>query len=131
MIVLPDTSVWVDYLRRGEAGSAWPLDELLRTRAVVACGPVVAELLSGARPTDRADLWRLFQGLPWTPLEREEWRRVGDVAAALREHGMTVALTDIEIAVSAISADAAVWTHDGDFERLGQVLPELRRYQPA
>ena len=128
MTVLPDTSIWVDYLRKGEAGTAWALDELLRTRAVVICGPVVAELLSGARRNDRPDLWALFQGLPWAPLERNEWRRVGEVAAALHEHGMTAALTDVEIAVSAVSAGAALWTRDSDFERIGQVLPELRRY---
>lgn len=131
MTVLPDTSIWVDYLRKGEAGSAWALDELLRTREVVVCDPLVAELLTGARRNDRADLWVLFQGLPRAPLERNEWRRVGDIAAALHEHGMTVALTDIEIAVSAVSADAAVWTRNSDFERIGHVLPELRRYEPA
>lgn len=131
MIVLPDTSIWVDYLRKGQAGGAWALDDLLRTRAVVVCGPVMAELLAGARPSDRADLWVLFQGLPWTPLEVKEWLRVGEVAAALRERGLTVALTDVEIAVSAASAGAGLWTRDSDFERISRVLPELQRYQPA
>jgi predicted nucleic acid-binding protein len=131
VIVLPDTSVWVDYLRKGQSGTAWQLDELLRTRAVVVCGPVVVELLGGARRDDRDNLWALFEGLPWIPLERKEWRQVGEVAATLREQGMMVALTDIEIAVSAVSAGAAVWTHDNDFQRISRVVPVLQLFQPT
>ena len=44
---------------------------------------------------------------------------------------MVVALTDVEIAVSGVSAGSAIWTHDRDVERINTVLPELQRYQPA
>jgi predicted nucleic acid-binding protein len=40
-----------------------------------------------------------------------------------------VPLTDIEIAVAAIESGAALWTRDGDFERIAQVVPELKRYR--
>ena len=131
MNVLPDTSVWVDYLRHAQHGSAWPLDILLASGAVVVCGPVMAEILAGARQPTRAHVWSLFQALPWTPLGRNEWYRIGEVAAALRERGMTVPLTDVEIAVSAVAAPAALWSGDTDFERVAQVLPELQRYRPS
>jgi predicted nucleic acid-binding protein len=44
---------------------------------------------------------------------------------------MVVALTDVEIAVSAVSAGATVWTHDSDFERIRRVTPQLQLYEPA
>ena len=36
-----------------------------------------------------------------------------------------MALTDLAIAVGAVSAAASVWTHDDDFDRIRAVLPEL------
>ena len=130
MTVLPDTSIWVDYLRHGRRGNAFALDDLLRLGQVVICGPVVAELLAGTQQRDRDELWALFQALPWAPLGRREWRQAGEAAATLRERGMTVPLTDLAIAVSADAADAELWTRDSDFERIATVLPGLRRYPP-
>jgi len=43
---------------------------------------------------------------------------------------MTVSLTDIEIAVAAEASDAALWTFDQDFGRLGEVMSGLRLYSP-
>lgn len=127
MTVLADTSVWVDYLRHGTNGSAAELDALLAAGDVVLCGPVAAELLSGIAETGREELWQLLAGLRWAELGRAEWRRVGDVAAALRRSGTTVALTDIEIAVAAVGADALLWSRDSDFDRVAGALPDLRR----
>jgi predicted nucleic acid-binding protein len=69
--------------------------------------------------------------LPWVDLRRPEWRRVGHVGALLRERGATVALTDIEIAVAAEAADAALWTFDSDFQRIAAVMPNLRFFAPV
>jgi predicted nucleic acid-binding protein len=124
-MVLPDTSVWVDYLRAGTSGAAAALDGLLEEEAVVVCGPVLAELLAGT-PADRKDsLWHALEALPWADLDRAAWRRVGEVAQALRAAGISVPLTDVEIAVAAALAGASLWTRDDDFERVRGVLPEL------
>lgn len=131
MIVLADTSVWVDYLRQGPGGRAAALDRLLADREVVVCGPVVAELLAGTASRQRDDLGRVFAGLPWADLDRAQWHRVGQVAAELRQRGETVALTDVEIAVAAEHAGAALWSDDTDFERVQGVLGELERFIPS
>ncbi|HUF83702.1 MAG TPA: PIN domain-containing protein [Acidimicrobiia bacterium] len=130
MTVLADTSVWVDYLRNGPEGGAGALDGFLAGRDVVVCGPVVAELLAGTAPRHRDELWRLFAGVPWADLERPQWHRVGEVAALLRGRGETVALTDIEIAVAAEHAGAALWSDDTDFERIEGVMDSLERFAP-
>lgn len=129
MTVLPDTSVWVDYLRTGIQGPAAELDGLLAHGEIVTCGPVVAEIMAGATPANRDELWYLLSGLPWSDLGRAQWRRTGDVAAGLRAAGVGVPLTDIEIAVASVTANAALWTRDADFVRVQTVLPDLVLYE--
>ncbi|MFN2568806.1 MAG: PIN domain-containing protein [Candidatus Dormibacteria bacterium] len=128
MIILPDTAVWVSFLRLGLNGPAAGLDRLLAGSAqLVTCGPVVAEILAGAPDTQRADLWPMLAGLPWVNLRTVDWRTVGDVSARLRQRGETVPLTDVEIAVAAVFSGAHLWSWDPDFDRVSGVMPELRR----
>jgi predicted nucleic acid-binding protein len=128
--VLADTSVWVQYLRRGRAGPAALLDDLLAKGEVVVCGPVVAELVAGAPADRRAELVGLLNALPWADLGRLQWAMVGEVAARLREQGFSTALTDIEIAVAAVHARAELWTRDSDFARIAKVLDSLSLFEP-
>jgi predicted nucleic acid-binding protein len=128
--VLADTSVWVQYLRRGRSGKAARLDDLLAQGEVVVCGPVVAELVAGTPPAHRAELIALLNALPWADLGHAEWARIGEVAARLREQGITMALTDIEIAVAAVRVRAELWTRDADFTRIATVLDSLSLFAP-
>jgi predicted nucleic acid-binding protein len=128
--VLADTSVWVEYLRRGQAGKSARLDDLLARGEVVLCGPVVAELVAGAATARRAELTALLNALPWVDLRRPEWVQVGELAARLRDHGVTTALTDVEIAVAAVAAGAELWTWDSDFARIAEVLGSLSLFAP-
>ena len=131
MIVLPDTSIWVRYLREGvRAPVGAALDPLLEQRSVVVCGPVLAELLAGTPGDRQSELWSLLSVLPWARLEAEDWRLVGETAARLRAAGETVGLTDISIAVAAAGTPAALWTQDGDFRRIARALPTLSLYEP-
>lgn len=128
MRVLPDTSVWVSYFRTGAHGSASELDRLLDGGNVVVCGPVVAELLTGTQERQRTHLWGLLSSLPWAALDPEQWRKVGEASAGLRSRGLSLPLTDVEIAVAAVDASAQLWTGDTDYDRVQQVLPELSLY---
>lgn len=130
MTVLADTSVWVEYLRHGRGSKAARLDDLLVAGEVVVCGPVVAELLAGAKSPERARLWLLLAGLPWADLGPVQWQSVGEAAARLRERGEIVALTDIEIAVAAVDSSARLWTRDSDFKPVRAVLPALQFFDP-
>ncbi len=124
-MVLPDTSVWVDYLRLGERGPAAELDDLLAGGRVLVCGPVAAELVAGVAEGRRAELWALLAGLPWADAERADWRAVGELAGALRRAGTSVPLTDVHIAVAAMSAGARLWSRDTDFARIAELAPDL------
>jgi predicted nucleic acid-binding protein len=88
-------------------------------------GPELAELLAGAPPDRRQDLFLALGSLPWAELDHAAWRQVGEVANDLRRSGASVPLTDVVIAVASTRARARLWTRDRDFERIRRALPTL------
>lgn len=128
MRVLPDTSIWVELLREGREGPAAELDRFLEEQAVLVCGPVAAELVSGTPPEHQEELWVLLTSLPWADLDAFGWRETGIVAGTLRRTGRSVPLTDVAIAVCAVRAQATLWTRDEDFRRIAEIVPALNLY---
>lgn len=125
-MLLPDTSIWVAYLRAGSAGLTEELSAALDAGEVLVCGPVLAELAAGARAADRPAVLSTLAALPWADLDRLAWQAVGLLAAELRSQGEMLPLTDLEIAVAAQRADATLWTTDRHFERLAAQMDDLR-----
>lgn len=130
MKVLPDSSIWIPFLRDPETEIGEELTRLLRRKAVLVCGPVLAELVAGAPDAEQAELWLAIGHLPWADLDHEAWREIGEVGHLLRRHGQWVPQTDVAIAVAGVRADAAVWTRDQDFRQIQQALPALGLYAP-
>lgn len=128
-MVLVDTSTWIEYLRHGDRGKAAGLRGLLRGGQTMTCGPVSAELMSGAREADREGLWRMLTALRWAALSRDAWRQAGEAATELRRSGKALPMTDIAIAVAAADASVPLWTLDSDFQRLAAVLDGLALYE--
>lgn len=124
-MLLPDTSIWVAYLRAGAADTTRELTKALEHREVLTCGPVVAELLAGTRPHDRETLLASLGGLRWADLDRRAWQSVGLLAAELRDRGEVLPLTDLEIAVAAHATRVTLWTTDRHFERIAARLDGL------
>ena len=124
MTVLPDTSIWIDYFR-GTEPVASAFDRVLATEEPVICGPILAELLAGAPPPQREELWLALASLPFAELGRDAWAQAGELAHELRSRGEGLPLLDVLIAVAAVRAHAALWTRDRDFERVVDLLPEL------
>jgi len=120
----------VPFLRDYDDPVAERLSRLIGEERVLACGPVVAEVLQGASVEARPRLERLLAALPWAELTRDAWLRVGQVAGALRARGITVPLTDVEIAVTGEAVGAALWTLDSDFLRIREALPRLDLFEP-
>lgn len=127
-MILPDTSVWVEFSRRGSQGRAAALADLLDGGDVATCGPVAAELLAGSEGEVAERIWEMLASLPWAELDPAGWREVGTAAARLRRDGQTLPLTDLVIAVAAARAGHLLWTFDNDFERIAGVLGELQLY---
>ena len=125
MRLLPDTSVWVDYLRGRDALTVAELGRHLERESVLICGPVIAELLAGTASGQQDELWLAIGSLPWAAIDQPAWRSIGEIASKLRRAGISVPLTDVAIAVAAARAEAELWTRDEDFERIQTVLPDL------
>lgn len=130
-MVLADTSVWVDFARRGSRGDAASLRALLDAGEVATCGPVTAELLAGAEGEVEERLWATLASLRWVDPTPAGWRRAGSVARQLRRDGQSVPLTDLAIAVGAAESGHPLWSFDTDFERIVPVLDGLKLYEPA
>ncbi len=124
MKVLPDTSIWIDYFR-GTEPAATDLGRLLVDEPPQICGPILAELVAGTPAAQREDVWLALASLPFVELGRDAWTLAGELAPELRKRGESLPLLDLLIAVAAVRGDAALWTRDGDFERVTGVLPEL------
>lgn len=129
-MILPDTSVWVDFSRRGAQGKAAAMRDLLDAGDVVTCGPVVAELLAGADGVVAERMWEMLSSLRWAELDAAGWRQVGLTAHSLRAAGTALPLTDLTIAVATARAGHSLWSFDGDFERIAPALEGLELYDP-
>jgi predicted nucleic acid-binding protein len=127
-VVLPDTSVWVDFARRGTDGRAAVLHDLLDAGEVATCGPVAAELLAGAEGEVADRISATLTSLPWANLSPDAWRDVGLTARRLRKTGRAVPLTDLTIAVAAGRAGYVLWSFDSDFERIQPAVDDLVLY---
>jgi predicted nucleic acid-binding protein len=128
--VLVDTSVWVEYLR-GREPLAAQCERLVREGEAVLCGPVLAELLAGARTEADARALLDLTGLRFVEVTRQTWRRSGEVARALGDLGESVPLLDILIGVASANAQVPLWSNDHHFAQLRGALPELELYVPA
>ena len=121
--VLVDTSAWVDFLG-GEKAAVSRVGELLEEGGAVICGPVEAELLSGARTSrEFAALKELVGGLEAVSDPDRMWARVGDYRFALARGGFLAGLIDLVIAATALDAGLPLLTRDADFERIRTVVP--------
>jgi predicted nucleic acid-binding protein len=130
-LVLADTSIWVDFSRRGRVGDAAALAGLLDSGEVSICGPVAAEVLAGLEGETAERMGETLHSLPWIEMSPALWRDAGEIAHRLRRMGQVLPLTDLAIAVAACHAGHALWSFDSDFERIHSVLPELELYRAS
>jgi predicted nucleic acid-binding protein len=66
---------------------------------------------------------RTFIALPYDEIVAE---RLGELLASARVAGRRAGAMDVIIAATAVAHDLTVWTQDGDFDVLAELLPALR-----
>ena len=129
-MILVDTSVWVEVLRRRE-----PLDleSVVDFADIVTCPPIVQEVLQGIR--DPA-AFRLAQhsmlALPIveSPMPIEVWLDAAQLYRLARAGGVTIRSgTDCLIAACALRHDLQVLHRDRDYAGLARVSA-LRQREP-
>jgi hypothetical protein len=126
-MVIVDSSVWIDYLKRPDSQSGETLQSLIRTGSVLLVGPVLTELLQGARsPVELDRIEDMLQGVEYLETTRDTWVRAGLVALDLRSAGQTLPVMDVTIAAIALEGGHSIYTRDPDFNR----IPGVRLYDP-
>ena len=88
-------------------------------------GPVLAEILQGARSVDEFDRLRVrLAALPYVASTRETWGHTGALSYQLRQQGSPVGLVDLLISALALEHDHQIYTLDDHFHR----VQGLKRY---
>ena len=125
-MVIVDTSIWVQFFRMPGSAEHEELNWLLEERQAALVGPVLAEVLQGARSTQEIEELQsfLFQ-LPYLEDGYEAWLRVGTISHQLRQRGQPVGIVDLLIAALALEHSCTVYTRDEHFQR----IPGLELYE--
>jgi len=117
--VLIDTSAWIDFFRETGGAVGDLVAELIRLDRVYLTGPVMAELLHGAKGKREAtQLDAVFTTIPILDVSREDWITTGTTLHTLRKKGLSIPLTDVLIASVAQQHKMAVLTLDKHFQHL-------------
>lgn len=115
-MILVDTSVWVDHLRRGDAR----LVELLE-RANVAMHPFVVGEVACGNLRDRSSVLQLLQDLPAAVVAEGE-----EVLSFIERHvlhGKGIGYVDVHLLASvALTVGAQLWTRDGRLQAVAEAL---------
>jgi predicted nucleic acid-binding protein len=122
--LIADTCIWIEYFKkRGSVSSA--LRDLIKQGRVLVAGPVIYELLQGAKnPKDAELIKEVTKALPLLPMTQEIWLSAGDIFFILRRKGITLPPSDVLLAALAIENDCPVFTLDNHFDH----IPKVRRF---
>ena len=127
-MVIADSSVWIDFQRNPGSRAGRELDRLLANGEVVMVGPVLAEVLQGARSESEFVFFAShLTALSYLEMDQNTWVKAGDLNRRLKQKGDMLALGDLIISALALGHDIPVYTLNGDFDR----VPGLRRHQPG
>lgn len=115
-MILVDTSVWVDHLRRGDAQLVGLLD-----RSAVLMHPFVLGEIACGSLTDRSDLLALLQQLP--AAEVADCAEVLGFIERRKLHGQGIGYVDMHLLASvALAANASLWTRDKRLRKAADAL---------
>jgi len=131
MVILVDTSVWIEHLRGTHSPAHLAFRELVTTDpdSIATCEPIAMELLAG--PTDPFTIRRIEDQLGTLDQlgvdPAQDFRAAAALARAVRRTGHTVrTVTDCLIAAVALRHDTEVWHCDEDYVRIASVA-DLRQ----
>ncbi len=123
--ILPDTCAWIDYFRPGTSPLGMLVEQALSEEVVCVCGPVLYELVQGARSEDElTSLTSALSALPFLEMTEALWIKAGLCSASLRKAGKTIPFPDVLIATLAIEHQLTVITVDEHFCVITGVIVE-------
>ena len=124
MLILPDTSCWIEYFRPGgEVTIQAEIRRWLGFDRIAICGPVRAEVLRGVRRREAPGIVDAFTALTHLGTLERDWATVEAAARRLADVGHTVPLLDLLIAAIAHRHGATLAHRDEHFRAIAETLP--------
>jgi len=117
-LILVDTSVWIDFLRRGSRPSRLP--GLLETGDVCTHPFVIGELALGSLGRRRGQILADLRMLPELPLVTDA--EVHQLVETRELSGRGVGWVDTHLLASALAAGVELWTLDRRLARVAAAL---------
>ncbi len=114
-MILVDTSVWVQHLRKGSDRLRSLLDE-----ERVFCHPFVIGELACGTLRNRQEVLRLLKALPQAQVAEHE--EALHLLEERRLHGRGLGWIDAHLAASALLTGCSLWTFDKPLEKAASVL---------
>jgi len=123
MIILVDTTVWIDFFAGRSLPHVAVLEDLIEHREdICTCGIILSEVLQGIRKdTEFRKTRDLFNILIWLPMPYIVFLRSAEIYRKLRKKGITIRKPlDCMIASSAIENDIPLLHNDKDFQPIAK-----------
>jgi predicted nucleic acid-binding protein len=124
VVILPDTSAWIEFLRATGTPAHATLRALIDESAYIAITEAVAmELLAGCRSSrELRNLHPRLFAYPMLPAEGiSDYEEAAEIYRVCRSRGETIrSLVDCLIAAVAIRSDAQVLHNDADFDAIAR-----------
>jgi predicted nucleic acid-binding protein len=123
-VIVVDTSVWVDVMRRPSSERARVCRALLDADEITLALPVRLELMSGVARRHRPAFRRALSALPVLRPTDDTWQLIETWVDRAADAGFRFSVPDLLIAGLARELEALVWTLDEDFgamEKMGFV----------
>ncbi|MFP4349648.1 MAG: PIN domain nuclease [Desulfococcaceae bacterium] len=133
MIILVDTSVWIDFFAARSLPHVTVLEDLIKHREdICTCGIILTEVLQGIRKdTEFRKTRDLFNTLIWLQMPYNVFLSSAEIYRILRKKGITIRKPlDCMIASTAIENDVQLLHNDKDFHPIEKhcglkVLPSI------
>jgi len=123
MIIMVDTTVWIDFFGSLEFPHVATLESLVRNKDdLCICGVILTEVLQGIRKEkEYKDTRERFDSLIFLPMTHATFIKAADIYRALRRKGIMIRKPiDCMIASVAIENDIPLLHNDRDFDQIEQ-----------
>lgn len=134
MIVLVDTSVWIEFFKRSPSMDITPLELLIEERRVATCLPIRAEVLSGQMDSKtKSTVERALDAMisvdpDWNA--KAIWDEIAGLAVLARKKVKKLpGIIDRAILLAARESGCQIWSLDRRLMRLAEIM-EIPEYEP-
>lgn len=126
-MILFDTSIWIDYLKKSSSQDSIIFDSFLDNNQVAICGVIMAEIIPFLKTSHEKYICEnLFNHLPFltsTYSEQKEWQEIINYQQQLLKNGLNnVGIPDLMIISLAKQYEMAIYTKDKHFKLAKNIL---------